>query len=139
MLTALEKKNEFAEILLKRGSNPNIRDEKSGRTALFHAVENDCDFIIKLLLKYKADPKLNNYLGVCPIDAAKDLNINSKYTFNVENTLNTTTNLAPNVRNSSVHRKRHRKPKETDAKKPKITFISSLQKLDSQTDIDIVI
>lgn len=73
MITTIDKKKEMAKALLKFGANPNVRDEKSGKTALFHAVESNCQFITNLLLSYKADPKIDNYLGMCAIDAAKDL------------------------------------------------------------------
>lgn len=41
MLCVSKDQFEMAEILLKYGGDPNIKDQKSGRTALFHAVESN--------------------------------------------------------------------------------------------------
>lgn len=41
MICAQNNQKDLAMELLKNGAEPNIRDNKSGRTALFHAVENN--------------------------------------------------------------------------------------------------
>lgn len=127
MLTAIEKKTTYAEVLLRHGATPNIQDEKSGRTALFHAVENDADNIIKLLLKYKADPKLVNYLGISAVDAARDIYANTKYAFNLEysNYINTSDNASSSKKRSAKSKQDKNKPK-----KIKMSFITSLKKIE---------
>ena len=68
---------EIAELLLKNGANPNLRDN-SGETPLhgavmFHFIEN-----VKLLFNYKADFNLCNNKGISPLhiaDSVKDSEI----------------------------------------------------------------
>lgn len=119
MLAVIEKKPSHVELLLKNGANANIRDTKSGRTALFHAVENDSSDIINLLLRYKADPRLNNFLGMNAIDAAKDSQCSEKYAMLLENQENW----------SACKRRKHDVADKTDTK-CKMTIISSLQKIE---------
>lgn len=123
MLAAIEKRNEYVEILLKYGANPNLRDDKSGRTALFHAVENDSTKIINMLLQHRADPKLNNFLGLCPIDAAvtaTDKNLLSMEITTVQN------------EKTANPQKRVKKQAKGGEKKCRLSFVTSLQKIDSQ-------
>lgn len=78
-----------ADLLLKYDADVNVRDRKSGRTALFHAAENhNCKRIpsqilskhvseffmflvemVQLLLNYNADTKIKNFFGTSPHDA----------------------------------------------------------------------
>lgn len=126
MLASIKGKRLLADVLLKHGADPNLRDEKSGRTALFHAVENDCDYIINLLLKYKADPKLNNFLGVCPIDAARDLQTSVKDLLPEDSMENSHLTFKDKL----ASKRKHRQKKIETNKKLKMTFITSLKKVD---------
>lgn len=87
MICAQNNQKDLAMELLKNGAEPNIRDNKSGRTALFHAVENNDGkllyptyfFFVKhflilvemvqLLLDNNSDPKVRNFFGMSPHDA----------------------------------------------------------------------
>lgn len=98
MLACTESKFELLECLLEHGADPNIRDDKSGRTALFHAIELDLGDVIHILLGYKADPKIRNFLGQSCIDAARDLNSNVEIFENPVNSLNMIINLNSKVK-----------------------------------------
>lgn len=41
MLCVNKDKSDLVEVLLNYGGDPNMKDQKSGRTALFHAVESN--------------------------------------------------------------------------------------------------
>lgn len=58
-----------ADLLLKYDADVNVRDRKSGRTALFHAAENYNFKMVQLLLNYNADTKIKNFFGTSPHDA----------------------------------------------------------------------
>lgn len=86
-----DNKHEMATILLEKHIDANMRDQKSGRTALFHAVEanngsgknlkkiNFYLFIffvadmVRLLLQYNADPKVKNFVGMSAHDAVFEI------------------------------------------------------------------
>lgn len=84
MLACMDSKLDLIECLLEHGADANIRDDKSGRTALFHAIELDLADVIHILLRYKANPKIRNFLGQSSIDVARDLNSNVEF---FENTI----------------------------------------------------
>ncbi|XP_077985785.1 uncharacterized protein LOC144440299 [Glandiceps talaboti] len=50
-------------FLVSKGSDINSTDGKSGRTPLFHAVENDRKDVIELLLQHNADVNAQSYSG----------------------------------------------------------------------------
>ncbi|KAL3271116.1 hypothetical protein HHI36_021611 [Cryptolaemus montrouzieri] len=64
---------DMAEKLLKKGAQPNLRDLKSGRTAIFHAAENHNTPMVSLLLDYSADTKMRNFFGTSVHDAMFEL------------------------------------------------------------------
>lgn len=57
------------ELLLKRGADPNLTAGKNASPPLFLAAERGREDIVRLLLKYKADPNLQFY-GRVPLHAA---------------------------------------------------------------------
>ncbi|MBR2611488.1 MAG: ankyrin repeat domain-containing protein [Clostridia bacterium] len=62
-----ENRLEVAELLLKKGANPNARD-KYGNTPLFRTNQNRLE-MIKLLLVHGADPTIPNNSGISVRDA----------------------------------------------------------------------
>lgn len=61
---------------MKAGADVNLRDNKSGRTALFHALENDFNDIAQRLVHGGANASVVNFSGqnVLPlIDGVKSL------------------------------------------------------------------
>jgi ankyrin repeat protein len=73
ILACLNQSYDDAKLLLLHGADPNVRDMKSGRTALFHAAEcHDVD-LVELLMQNKADTKLRNFFGTSPHDAMFEL------------------------------------------------------------------
>ncbi|XP_044260715.1 nuclear factor NF-kappa-B p105 subunit-like [Tribolium madens] len=69
ILACLAQSYQSAELLLLHGADPNIKDMKSGRTALFHAAEcHDVD-LVELLIRHRADTKIRNFFGTSPHDA----------------------------------------------------------------------
>ncbi|XP_966599.3 uncharacterized protein LOC655576 [Tribolium castaneum] len=69
ILASLAQSYQSAELLLLHGADPNIKDMKSGRTALFHAAEcHDVD-LVELLIRHGADTKIRNFFGTSPHDA----------------------------------------------------------------------
>ncbi|KAJ8917354.1 hypothetical protein NQ315_002376 [Exocentrus adspersus] len=58
-----------ADLFIKYDADVNVRDRKSGRTALFHAAENYNFEMVKLLLNNNADTKIKNFFGTSPHDA----------------------------------------------------------------------
>ncbi|ESO83376.1 hypothetical protein LOTGIDRAFT_56647, partial [Lottia gigantea] len=67
--------DEMINILLDRGIDIDIVDGKSGRTALFHAVEGEKKAIVCLLLKKGANAEILNYAGNTAIMAAHARNL----------------------------------------------------------------
>ncbi|XP_077868723.1 uncharacterized protein LOC144359431 [Saccoglossus kowalevskii] len=57
-------------FLLSKGAAIECQDGKSGRTPLFHAVENSQEHIIELLLKHNGDVNAQSYSGNTPLHVA---------------------------------------------------------------------
>lgn len=51
------------KALLRASANIDLRDRRSGRTAFFHAVENEHMEIAQMLLDNGAQPNITNYSG----------------------------------------------------------------------------
>ncbi|KAJ8985213.1 hypothetical protein NQ317_018242 [Molorchus minor] len=75
MVCCCNKLHQCAELLLDNGADINCRDGKSGRTALFHAAENQDLEMVLLLLSYGADTKVKNFFGTSPHDAMYEIEI----------------------------------------------------------------
>lgn len=95
MICASNNNIQMAKLLLEREVDPNTKDQKSGRTALFHAVESNDGItnspqpphhhlivfhlnqfvveMVKLLLDYKADAKVKNFLGMSAHEAVFEI------------------------------------------------------------------
>ncbi|XP_050314240.1 uncharacterized protein LOC126748810 [Anthonomus grandis grandis] len=73
MICCISSCTQGAKLLIKYGSDVNIRDQTSGRTALFHAAEAQNVAIVSMLLDHKADPKIKNFFGTSPHDAMYEL------------------------------------------------------------------
>ncbi|XP_050501733.1 uncharacterized protein LOC126881490 [Diabrotica virgifera virgifera] len=73
MVCCLNKNFECAEILLDADADPNIKDQISGRTALFHAAEKHDVEMVEMLLQFNANTKLKNFFGTSPHDAMYEL------------------------------------------------------------------
>lgn len=126
MLAAIESKADMVDILLKNGADPNLRDEKSGRTALFHAVEVNSNFVINLLLKYRADPRIRNFFGLTVLDAAKDLDMQDVG-------LLESNDINPSV-TVNIHKRAHNVQQTGNStKKSKLSFIPSYQRVELST------
>ena len=63
----------IVELLLKKGAEPNIRNN-FGNSALHLAYKNDNFFIINLLLEYGAEQKIKNIDGLFPWQMSKFIN-----------------------------------------------------------------
>ncbi|KRT85283.1 Ankyrin repeat-containing protein [Oryctes borbonicus] len=73
LLATIEDKLDMVKTFLEFGADPNIRDQKSGRTPLFHAVENNNMIMVQLLLHHRADKKIKNFSGTSTHDAVFEL------------------------------------------------------------------
>ncbi|CAH1275261.1 unnamed protein product [Diabrotica balteata] len=73
MVCCLNKYFECAEILLDADADPNLKDQISGRTALFHAAEKHDVEMVEMLLQFNANTKLKNFFGTSPHDAMYEL------------------------------------------------------------------
>ncbi|RZC38261.1 Ankyrin repeat domain containing protein [Asbolus verrucosus] len=86
ILACLNRSYHDAKLLLQHKADPNLKDMKSGRTALFHAAESfDGKYregvsfqglklcfavgLVELLMEYKADTKIRNFFGTSAHDA----------------------------------------------------------------------
>lgn len=58
---------EKVRLLLKKGANPNMIDERSQMSLLHTAVDNNKIDMVNLLLEYKADPTIPDNQGITPI------------------------------------------------------------------------
>ncbi|XP_063926962.1 B-cell lymphoma 3 protein homolog [Zophobas morio] len=73
ILACLNKSYDDAKLLLQSGADPNVKDMKSGRTALFHAAECHDVNLVELLMQHGADTKIRNFFGTSPHDAMFEL------------------------------------------------------------------
>ncbi|GLH03179.1 E3 ubiquitin-protein ligase mind-bomb [Gryllus bimaculatus] len=70
-LCALHNKPSEAALLVKKNVEVNIRDRKSGRTPLFHAVENGNSEISQVLLNAGAHTHIPNFSGQTALNASE--------------------------------------------------------------------
>ena len=71
---------EGASALVEAGADVNLRDNRSGRTAFFHALEHNRIAIAQKLLEYGAIANLPNFTGqtvLCLVDDSKSLSLKS--------------------------------------------------------------
>lgn len=71
---------EGASALVEAGADVNLRDNRSGRTAFFHALEHNRITIAQKLLEYGAIANLPNFTGqsvLCLVDDSKSLSLKS--------------------------------------------------------------
>jgi hypothetical protein len=82
-----------------------LKDAKSGRTALFHAVEADnCD-LVQFLLVCDANPNEANFSGHTPLSAASEISFTCRNTtkeYSVSDGINFSSKLVPLSRGSSM-------------------------------------
>lgn len=71
-LAAMHGKKKQVEELIALEANVDCCDSKSGRTALYHAIENNYVDIVNILNNHNADPHIRNYSGTSIIDALAD-------------------------------------------------------------------
>jgi ankyrin repeat protein len=62
-LAAEQKDPEVLEMLIKAGADVNLKITNTGMTALHLAARNGCERCVRILLKNKADPKLEDNFG----------------------------------------------------------------------------
>jgi len=60
------------KALLSAGATIDLKDMKSGRTALFHAIDNNHSLVMKVLLKAGAVANIANYAGQIPLSVISD-------------------------------------------------------------------
>ncbi|XP_063221674.1 uncharacterized protein LOC134530611 [Bacillus rossius redtenbacheri] len=77
-LCAMNGRNKQLLELLAAGASVNLEDGRSGRTALFHAVEADNNQVVRVLLAAGADSSLPNYSGHTPLHAASEVSVTDK-------------------------------------------------------------
>ena len=58
----------LAKTLLERGVDPNVREDRSGETPLYHARSQE---FIELLIAHKADVNIQNKNGLTPLQVTK--------------------------------------------------------------------
>ncbi|XP_011633951.1 uncharacterized protein LOC105425089 [Pogonomyrmex barbatus] len=63
------------KALLSAGATIDLKDMKSGRTALFHAIDNGHMSLMQVLLKAGAVTNLTNYAGQTPLSIMSDKSI----------------------------------------------------------------
>ncbi|KAG7214058.1 hypothetical protein KM043_001424 [Ampulex compressa] len=64
---------EAVGALLRAGANVNLRDSRSGRTPIFHAVENKHNAITQRLLQSGAIPHIQNFSGQSVLSILEDV------------------------------------------------------------------
>jgi len=82
-----------------------LKDAKSGRTTLFHAVEANNSDLVKLLLSYNASPNEANFCGHTPLIAASEISFayrNTTEEYSVSDGINFSSKLVPLSRGSNV-------------------------------------
>lgn len=62
-------KARIAEMLLKAGADPNVKDRR-GFSALHHAAQLNRPLVVKALLRGKANPNQGNQYGITPLHTA---------------------------------------------------------------------
>ena len=70
VLTYVIRKNASTKMiayLLEEGANPNLATIYSKRTPLFYAIQKGRIDVVKLLLKYKANLNVKDYVGMTPL------------------------------------------------------------------------
>jgi len=104
-LCALNGRVEEMKYLIMKGAEVNLKDAKSGRTPLFHAVEaNNCD-LVQLLLACDANPNEANFCGHTPLIAAGEISFacrNPTEEYTVADGINFSSKLVPLSRGSKV-------------------------------------
>lgn len=73
MICCLASWTEGVYLFVNHRAEVNLRDQTSGRTALFHASEAHSEEIVRFLLNNRADPKIKNFFGTSPHDAMYEL------------------------------------------------------------------
>ncbi|CAG9861345.1 unnamed protein product [Phyllotreta striolata] len=73
MLCCLNRNYDCAEVLLEASADPNVKDQISGKTPLFHAVELFDVGMVELLLQFSACTKIKNFFGTSPHDAVYEI------------------------------------------------------------------
>ncbi|KAG5900301.1 hypothetical protein JTB14_000827 [Gonioctena quinquepunctata] len=73
MMCCLNGQHQCATLLVSSGAEINIRDQISGRTALFHAAESHDLEMVQLLLNHLADTRIKNFFGTSPHDAMYEI------------------------------------------------------------------
>ncbi|XP_044763588.1 uncharacterized protein LOC123320356 [Coccinella septempunctata] len=117
---------DMAEQLLKKDALLNLKDLKSGRTAIFHAAESHNAPMVLLLLDYGADTKIRNFFGTSVHDAMFELDDMPKEI------------KYPILgRDLKVHEKRklhQQKVRSQETfKRKKLEIVSTIQKLESKS------
>lgn len=82
-----------------------LKDAKSGRTPLFHAVEANNSDLVQLLLACDANPNEANFSGHTPLTAASEISFtcrNSTEEYSASDGINFSSKLVPLNRASSV-------------------------------------
>jgi hypothetical protein len=82
-----------------------LKDAKSGRTPLFHAVEADNGGLVQLLLAFDASPNEANFSGHTPLSAASQIYLTCRNTtkeYSISDGINFSSKLVPLSRESSV-------------------------------------
>ncbi|XP_056617944.1 B-cell lymphoma 3 protein [Triplophysa dalaica] len=69
-LAVQNRDKKLAKILLDRGAEINSGDNKSGRSPLMHAVENDCIDMVSLLIESRCDVNAQSYSGNTALHSA---------------------------------------------------------------------
>ncbi|XP_045467066.1 uncharacterized protein LOC123675663 [Harmonia axyridis] len=117
---------DMAEQFLKKNAQMNLKDLKSGRTAIFHAAESHNASMVSLLLDYGADTKIRNFFGTSVHDAMFELDDMPKEI------------KYPILgRDLKVHEKRklyQQNVRRETFKRKKLDFVSTIQKLKSRSN-----
>ncbi|KAJ9595486.1 hypothetical protein L9F63_013308, partial [Diploptera punctata] len=77
-LCALRGKVKECRLLLNKGADVNLKDARSGRTPLFHAVEANSGELVQLLLEADANTNEPNFAGHTPLTAASEISYSAR-------------------------------------------------------------